>query len=532
MKQGAFSYHMFAYPFIWNTGKGIRSGKLERKNDSNILVDIFETPSESNIWERMQDDLCQIRDGIDLNNDRRKNYYCAFQFFNEAGKSIVFDEAENNLVSTFQLKKSEIDSGEYVITLGNVELRLEIDQIYLKIFNTGVAVFYMECVNYLHRSLEEVKMINEYGRRMSLSFWPQNADAYKKCADKLSLVKCGEEFLCDDFRSFILQADSGKNKVSLLYVSTIIRDLLSKNGKGIRFRAKSPHGKEIQISPILDGKMYVSCCICDSGTAKWIKQAFDASRNTFSVEQIRNIAELINVDLEGKCAYQNETACREYLEKHIHYWQYGGDAPVLLGITEQACIKILEPKVNDDGTYDNQYEINYHNTIYNQIIIIGIVQRMSIANYQQQIAKITYGIGTKNKKMNNNLIFKIMELQERYIAFQSQFLLYEVTAQREGTYIYNKIQQELHVHEENELLTNRLNAIYELANMKQGYGFNKGALILSMVALVCTIFSAISEADGLGRISFSTYTGIPVLAMELLICIGIIGYIVKIKYKK
>lgn len=532
MKRDAFSYHMFAYPFVWNTGKAIWCGSRKEKNAVDTLINIFDSSSKRNIWERMQDNLFQRRDGMILNNDSKKKYYCAFQFFNDAGKNIVFDEEGNNLVTTFQLKKGVIDSSEYVITVGNFVLRLEISQIYLKIFNTGVAVFYIECVNYTHRSLEEVKMINEYGRRMSLPFWPQHPDAYKKCADKLSIVSRGKELLCDDFQEFVLQTEQEENKVSLLYVSTIIRSLLSENGKGIRFRAKAPREKEIQISPILDGKMYVSCCISDLETARLFKQAFDTNDNTFSRDQMRNIAELINVDLEGKCSYQNELECRDYLNKHIQYRQYGGEGSILLGITEQACIKIIEPQFRDAGHCDNQYEIDYHNNIYNQIIIIGIVQRMSIANFQQRIAQITYGIGTKQKKMNNNLIFKIMELQERYIAFQSQFLLYEITAQREGTYIYNKIQQELYIHEENELLTERLNAIYELANMKQGYGFNKGALILSMAAMVCTVFSAINEADSLGRISLESYTGLPVLAVEVLLSLGIIGYILKIQYKK
>ena len=127
---------------------------------------------------------------------------------------------------------------------------------------------------------------------------------------------------------------------------------------------------------------------------------------------------------------------------------------------------------------------------------------------------------------------KIMELQERYVAFQSQFLLYEVTAQREGTYIYNKIQEELHVKEENETLSSRLSGVYELANINQGYGFNKWALILSLVAMVFTVSGAINDANSLGELSAASYGGYLVIALEAVACLLILGFILKIKYKK
>lgn len=528
MSGNPYSYHTFLFPFTWGTN---HNKPLSNKE----FAEIFETPSGENRWQRIRDNETLLKDGITLVEEESRTYYAAYQFFNEAGRSVIFDEAQNDVVTSFKIKDSFIDPHctKYVISLKQQVLKLNVIGIYLKIFNTGIAVFYMDCENVEHRSLEQVKMINEYGRRVSLSFWPRTVEGYKKCADKLSIECDGEIITGNDFDRFIREAAGGKNKVSLEYISNIIRDMLNKNGKNISFRAKrTDERNEIQIRPILDGRMYVSCCIVDADAVRDMKEAFCEEDNTFSEEQQRNIAELLNIDLEGNCSYINPNSRRQFLEEHLYYTEFSGRGGKLLGITEQACIKCIEPVVNEEGIYDNQFEIDYHNHVYNQIILIGIAQRMAIANFQQEIAKISCGIECSRRNVKSSQIRQIMELQERYVAFQSQFLLYEVTAQREGTYIYNKIREVLHIEEESEALSSRLSGVYELANINQGYGFNKGALVLSLVVLVLTVFSALNDANSLGALSLAGYSGYMVIGLEVFLCLLIIIYIGKIKYKR
>lgn len=523
-----YSYHTFLFPFTWGTNHNKPLSNRE-------FAEIFETPSARNRWQRIRDNEALLKEGIRLVAEESRTYYAAYQFFNEAGRSVIFDEEQNDVVTSFKIKDSFIDPHctKYVISLGQQVLKLNLTGIYLKIFNTGIAVFYMDCENVEHRSLEQVKAINEYGRRVSLSFWPRTADGCKKCADKLSIECDGEIFTSNDFNGFIREVADGNRKVSLEYISNIIRDMLNGNGKDIRFRAKRPDKRnEIQIRPILDGRMYVSCCIVDADTVREMKESFCEEDNSFSEEQQRNIAELLNVDPEGKCSYINPISRCQFLEEHLYYPEFSGRSGKLLGVTEQACIKLIEPVVNEEGIFDNQFEIDYHNHMYNQIILMGIAQRMAIANFQQEIAKITCGIECSCQNLRSSQIRQIMELQERYVAFQSQFLLYEVTAQREGTYIYNKIREVLHIEEENEALSSRLSGVYELANINQGYGFNKGALVLSLVVLVLTVFSSLNDANSLGALSLAGYSGYMVVGLEVFLCLLIIIYILKIRYKR
>lgn len=528
MSREIYSYHMFMFPFTWNT-------KDNKPLSNQEFVEIFETSSVENQWQRIRDNGIYLKDGIVITDEKCRNYYSAYQFFNEAGRSVVFDEIQNDIVSSFKMKDSFLNpqNTKYVISLKNQVLELNVTGIYLKVFNTGIAVFYMDCENTAHRSLEQVKLINEYGRRVSLSFWPEEENGYKKCADKLS-IECGGTILSgSDFSGFIHDAAGGEKRVSLEYISNVIRDLLNRNGKAIIFRAKKPdHQNEIQIRSILDGRMYVSCCIVDADVANEMKAAFCEQDNSFSEEQQCNIAELLNVDLEGNCSYTNLKERQRFLEEHLCYSEFSKKKGKLLGITEQACVKIIEPEINRDGRLENRFEINDHNHVYNQIILMGIAQRMAISNFQQEIARISCGIECLGKKIKSNQIQQIMELQERYVAFQSQFLLYEVTPQREGTYIYNKIRDVLNVEEENAALSSRLSGVYELVNINQGYEFNNGALILSLIAFVFTFFSALNDANSLGAISLSSYSGYMIIVLELIFNLLIVVYILKIKNKR
>ncbi|MBQ9142571.1 MAG: hypothetical protein IJX63_12415 [Lachnospiraceae bacterium] len=528
MKNTVYSYHMFLYPFTWST------------NDNNIqtskdFANIFETVSSENIWERAQLHTSQNSTNISLITPESKVFYNTYQFFNEAGKNIIFDTAQNDIVFNFKVKDSFLSPREskYIISLRTSELTLDIVDINLKVFNTGIAIFFINCENRQHRSLEEVKQINEYGRRVSLSFWPNSINDYKKCADKLSIQKGETLLFCDDFCNFIKSDSKKEQAVSLSYISTIIRNLLNQTGSGKTFRSKQTKDKnDILISPVLDGKMYVSCCIADKTLSTNLIQSFDTTDNSFDIKQARDIAELLCVDLEGKCSYKNEKALKSFLTENLYLTEFGSSGSKLLGITEQSCIKIIEPQTNTSGELLNQYEIDYHNNIYNQILIIGLAQRMAIVNFQQELARIFQGIELNKKRLSTKQIIRIMRLQEKFVTFQSQFLLYEVTAQREGTYIYNRIREVLHIPTESNTLSNQLNAVHQLANLNQSFGFSRGGLTLSLIAMVFSIAGAINVANSLGTITLNNYNGYLILGIEATICLCILVYILILKFKK
>ena len=77
MSMETYSYHMFMFPFTW-------AAKNNKTFSNRDLAEIFETASADNQWQRIRDNETILRDGIALVDAEARNYYSAYQFFNEA----------------------------------------------------------------------------------------------------------------------------------------------------------------------------------------------------------------------------------------------------------------------------------------------------------------------------------------------------------------------------------------------------------------------------------------------------------------
>ena len=98
------------------------------------------------------------------------------------------NEADKNaVVHNYSLKPELLrNKATYTIEKDNHCFVMKMNGIHLKIFNTGVAVMIFEMENDVHRSIEEVKLINEYGRRIATPFLPDDSGLYL-CADCITI---------------------------------------------------------------------------------------------------------------------------------------------------------------------------------------------------------------------------------------------------------------------------------------------------------------------------------------------------------
>ena len=543
--QKIYSYHTFLLPFTWAREKWGDIHSFFQKKQSNIADDEPNAGQPKSCWNCLDDEFHELlknKSNLDIKQKYGQDFYMEFQFFNEASRHILYNYQNSNMVHNYEIRPELLTDACYEIQVGEDVYVIKLDRIRLKIFNTGIAVFYMDCSNREPNqfSLKAVKAINEYGRRISLSFWPDKT-GYKKCADCLRITGwegAQKENMEDDFRQFIAEAEKDTaSYISLTYISKIIRSFLNLNEQGVKFRAKDTDSagrtqlktedaaKQIRIWPILDGKMYVSCLIVEPAFMGELQESYCEEENCFREKETQALVELINVDLDGECSIAGQNARGELLQEALYLNHFSNRAKQnrVLAITADSCIKIIETE---------NYEIAYHTQIYNQLLIFGLIQRMAIVNFQQEVAKISYGIEKPDYKLTNRLIFKIMELQERFVAFESQFMLSEVTPQREGQYIYRRIREVLAIEQEQNNLSNSLSSLYELANINQGYGFNKGALIISVIALVYAMFTGLVDASDVVELFGNGYSGYPVIAIEWGLIALCIFVIMKCIYRK
>ena len=97
---------------------------------------------------------------------------------------------------------------------------------------------------------------------------------------------------------------------------------------------------------------------------------------------------------------------------------------------------------------------------------------------------------------NVNKIKELLDLQERFIAFQNQINFREISSQEQAVDLYEMLRKASYVEELNTAITEQLDALYDATNTNQDFNFNKWALILALVALAIDIPTFLFRADG------------------------------------
>ena len=501
----AYSYHTFMFPFMCI-------------NSYKSVYGVFDNDSSENIW--YDADACFDSNSLRVikadKRDENRDYYDSYKFFNEAGRNLIFYDRKTDNVRCYEIKKERSSRLFYVIGKADSEYRLPIKNISLKFYSTGIIVFTLCCINEEYRSIDDVKAINEYGRRLGLPYWPAVGEKCEKCADYLKIVKISDrgndekDGIYEDILSadFFTDVSEGKNDISLSYISTVIRQLLNRNGSGYCFRGKpTKNKKQIQMKALLEEKMYVASLIIDREYSERLYRDYINGGGNFSTKEKRSLLELCRGDTAGKCSINNNEELDEYIRNHLYLTGFSEESGKLMAVTDQAYIKIIP-----EADYDEEYYLS----AYVPLIVIPVVQRNSIALFQQRIADTT---NSTQKKITTSTISEILSLQREYVIFQNHYLLANLTVQKEGRFLYGKLREELSIAEEKEVLDSQVGRLFELANIQQGYSFNKWALYLSLIALISSGFAYIVTAKEISEIDFYQFRGWFILIVTLIVMV-------------
>ena len=207
-----YSYHTFILPFIWE-------GEASKRISMKKFVGIFE--NNPNWQDTNLNDENRFPD-FELRSDGTDEllFYKEHQYFHPYVRRAIYG-TEPTLVRNFSFMpvnvnnkgKYYIEKSKYCKSVNRIVTRkymLMLNGIKLKIFNTGVALFIVECENHgvdaegkSQASIEDVKNINDFGRRISLPFVPTEYKTASCCADKLTVEIPGVATFEDDYGSFI-----------------------------------------------------------------------------------------------------------------------------------------------------------------------------------------------------------------------------------------------------------------------------------------------------------------------------------------
>ncbi len=513
-----YSYHTFILPFVWKDS----SNKAKSFNDFTALF-------EKNAYWTCYDPKDENEFGT---FDDPFAYYNEYQYFYPQVRSALYGFDES-IVKTYHFAHSEVhNKAHYYIekkTL-NKAYDLIINSIQLKIYNTGIALFVMECENHgtdkngnPQNTLDDVKNINDYGRRITLPFIPAGLD-WSICADSLEVYipELNQRFRTD-FRSFIGKISTSVQKcadISLNHLSDFIKGILGFSSEH-RFSSRIRSADNIiYIHPALDDRMFVASLVIDQKeTDKFLGAAKNEGEYEYEKDSklSKSLYEFVFMDNDDNCTCQCKKMRDALLDEHIYkrWIEYG----TIYGISAQSLVLLFNGEA--------MHLIGSFLTIYVRMACLCLAQRASLMFFQKETADISRLIHEKEGKIQIGTVTKLMDLQERFSAFESQICFTEITPQEQGIEIYAMFTKSFLINEELQNVKSQIDGLHDATDTYLDFGFNKIALIFTLIGAVFGL-AALLAAD---KMPNEWVLPLGSIALSIAVCI-IISFLYRRRYRK
>lgn len=429
----AYSYHTFYFPFIWNCKDDIELKQYEERVKSY----------NGNKWDDVSvsgfDDIKKNKE-LDLTKEQ---LYQSIQYYTKAGREAVLGWGKD-FVRIYSLNQEAIhDKTEYHIKKGDYEYNLRLNGVKLRLYNTGIGILIFETENHKNKTLDDVKRINEWGRRI---YMPYISDF--GCADFAD--ELGVKEICNNTATIKMPLSEEE------CIPEFIGALLPPD-----------------IKPAIDDRMFVSCLVND-------KAAFtDFMKYKTDDVVSESLYEFVFIDRPENCScptveMRNELLKNSIYERWVENTASGKPAGTLYGVTHHSFTAITCPA--DEHIVERPFLVLYCN-----MIATVLAQRAAVLKFDSDISDASENFEKRNIALRRRKRKNLLRLQERYIAFLNQHLNLEITCQEQGIELYQMMQKHLYIHEEKENLEKEIELLSNAANTAQDYYINRIAIIISII---------------------------------------------------
>jgi hypothetical protein len=378
---------------------------------------------------------------FNIKDEQKHLLYNDFGFFYDYARDSLFNNKKNsfdtNEISYFYRKNQEIYSSKsYKINIltnqGNKTYDLEIEDITLRVFATGVAILSIELNNKKYEKFEDILKINEYGRRVYPQFIGINGICDTKNNFLANYIKIGDDEP-EDFSSQTFEdIQIGNHIMQVLGGNTFtqIREIKDK----------------FYIQPSLDDRMFViswygnnnkitELCTCNNykSSDDWYKYVF--------------------VDGNG-VTVQNEEMKKELLTKATYNRWYNYNT--LYGITRYSFVLMTSdiPTLKKNNAF---YLTEHIKTMYFQMISLLLANRTSILRFSDEVSAL---VMKKNDEDIDIYIKKIQSVYEKYLVYDSKLYFKEVTHQDQGIELYTMGMEQMNISDHHDKLDSKFKNLF------------------------------------------------------------------------
>lgn len=422
----AKSVHLFAWPFELCHGQtldGVRASITARG------------------WEKKERDFLHPDD------------FMLLKYLSSSARSIFCEDKDICEIYTLPV-------GEHAVYVVD-DFELPIFSFELHLYHFGIGILFIHIKNDRYDEVNVIRKINDYGRRISLPFLPDSPEEFLLCADRLGIRTETEEFITDFRRAVRLWCDR-KDSVEQDVIDCLLQpaDFL--------FRLVGCSGEQIETTS--DDRMFTFCLLRDDRLSSEIAQ-HDLEESDDLTERLYQI---IFVDpTDATC--QNRKMRKRLLQNAIY--ERWSDYGTLYGVTNfsMICITAESPSINAEV-------VKPFLTEYKYLVSLVLAQKIGISMFSELAGNIVKGVDD-SKLINKRQVKNLINLQEQYITFKNQLLILEASAQEQGIDLYQLLRQQMQISDEQAILDEQLESLYEVTNVSNGNRLEGVGIKLAVLAI-------------------------------------------------
>lgn len=502
INRNPYSYHTFMFPFLWkcsdNDLNPTKGSKLKIPKNQELL-DFLN--SDNSYWEPYQSPLfSNIESWKDLSSNAKEQIrldYSVYQYFNFPARKAIYGDIEEDALKpkkkvrnyTYKFKDKAQNGTSHniysiIVSTGKdnqyYNYDLNINNITLRLYDPiGIGVIVYELENYEYCSLKDVIQINEYGRRIQLAMMAPDVSSGKKyltaarlCIQGTHLGVINQDFEAEVFEHAISKAKYPWNKNKLNMVSRTVTDLFKDKSQNLKVSFDEKDNDRFYLMPYVDDRMFCMSLVSDPEIYPYGSIKYKGIESLGDDDALKTLYEFVFIDQYGDCTCQSPPMRKEMLEKalYLRWVEYGS----IYGINRYSMVAITGSHEDTAATVIYPFLM-----IYKEMVQLVLVQRAAIGMFAERAMEISR-IASENKLIKNYII----ELQQDYVSFKNQILLFEVTAQQQGLEMYDMMRDSMNIELQKTEIEEQLRILFEISEMQSSDATNSVLNIFTVFGLL------------------------------------------------
>ncbi|HHS91721.1 MAG TPA: hypothetical protein ENK82_00095 [Campylobacterales bacterium] len=436
-----FSSHIFMFPFRfdWNDKGFEKEFEFYKSIDEHLekridLQGLHQQLTKQNLWSYKE---------FQIEEQKEKHlFYSEYTYFYDYARDAIYNQSkvfDPQAISHFYCREDFYQKGKIfrLKTQKREEAyELEIDNVSLRVFQTGVAILAIELKNNNYPDFQDILNINDFGRRV----YPQFISKTNQTVPSEYMQGVKGAFLADsieigEFQETFNYKDFSDTKIGEHIMKLLGGEIFSQNKQEL---------SRFYIQPSLDDRMFVLSWYGNSAKASQLQDKKSLYKSSDDWYQY------LFVDNNG-ATVQNQKMKKSLL-KHGTYDRWS-NYKTLYGISRYSCVLLTDASKFSKDKLRVDLE-----TMYFQMMILLLAIRTSVLRFSDEVAALASSVELDADKLT--------QLYQRYLVFYNRLYFKEVTHQDQGIELYNLARKQMTIDEHIEKLDSKFTKLFEFAELQ------------------------------------------------------------------